>query len=328
MFDHLPTQDKFFAWVSERLNKENDLSDLTWALCRTSRKFLHLFLNFFGFEINIALPLQIVREASEEGDRPDFMIFQGGRRFIIEVKIDDQNDHMKQYAKRYPDARRGFIARHKVGAKFKFVTKTWDNYYYVRDKLDKEEFSKEESVIIRGYLAYIKEVCKVMELESMRFEGLYSLACFNEIIGQIIGQVKIPGYEIRFDNKKTSYFEDCSGVYFRLRKVRDGMAVFPWFGIWYGEKNRHQIEIEIDSYSSSTLFRRFREDLPAEGGKFHKATAIIKGIGYESLVFYMSDDCQCLLFSESLESQRKILTDFYTEVVGAIGNKMGRRSLR
>jgi hypothetical protein len=326
MFDHLPTHDKFFAWVSERLTKENDLSDLTWALCKTSRKFLDLFLNFFEFEINIALPIQIVREASEEGDRPDFMIFQGGRRFFIEVKIDDQNDHMKQYAKRFPDAMRGLIARHKVGANFKFVTKTWDNFYHcVRGRLAKGEFPKEESATISGYLAYLKEVCQVMELETMRFEGLYSLACFNEIIRQIIVQIKIPGYTIRFDNKKTSYFENCSGVYFSLKKARDARAAFPWFGIWYGEKDRHQIMIEIDDYSSNTLFRRFQEDLPAEDGKFHKAPKINKEVGYEALVFKMRENCQRRLFSESLEGQRKILTDFYSEVVGVMGHKMGRR---
>jgi hypothetical protein len=39
-------EEKFFRKLSERLNKENNLSDITWALCESSEQFKNLFLEY------------------------------------------------------------------------------------------------------------------------------------------------------------------------------------------------------------------------------------------------------------------------------------------
>jgi len=330
MFDHLPIHEKFFALISNRLYKENNLSDLTWALCKTSRTFLNLFLKYFKFPFDETAPLQIVREVSEGWDRPDLTVSQGKHQFVIEVKIDDQNYHMEQYAKKFLDARLGLIARHHVKARCGFETRTWSDFYdYVRKKTAEGIFRENESLLVNGYLAYLKEVCGVMELDAMRFEGLFSLACFNKIIQEIIDRTEIIGYTIYRDNKKPSKFDYYSGFYFSLKNKQGKESIFPWFGISYGEKDMYRITIEVDDYhTADNIFRELKGNLLKERGIHFEIPYSHEEDEYESLVFEMRDDVKKEFSSEeSLDNQRKILTDFYREVVGEIGRRIDDLSL-
>jgi hypothetical protein len=325
MFNHLPIHEKFFSLISNRLYKENNLSDLTWALCKTSRTFLNLFLKFFGFTVDETAKMQVIREFPEGLDRPDLTITQDRNKFVIEVKIDDQNYHMEQYAKTFKDAKLGLIARHDVKARCGFETRTWAGFYdYVRKQYSEEIFREEESLLVSGYLAYLKEVCGIMDLDAMRFEGLFSLACFNKIIREIIDRTEIRGFTIYCDNKKPSISYDYSGIYFLCKNKKGGETAFPWFGISY-ENNINSIIIEVDDYhTNEKIFSELKKNLSKEGGCNFEIPYLHEEDEYESVVYKMKDDVEKKFFSECIDNQRRILTDFYIEVVGVIGRGIGK----
>lgn len=90
--------EKFFMALSERARRENDLSDLTYAMCEADMVFKQFFLDFFFGEERIdASRAKIEREHSETWGRPDFHIQAGGKKYIVEVKIFDGNHHFEQY---------------------------------------------------------------------------------------------------------------------------------------------------------------------------------------------------------------------------------------
>ena len=101
------------------MNKENDLSDITWALCNASHKFKEVFLKFFFPEIQISPDVVIEREISKDDSRPDFVIHNGSELYIIENKINDQAHHFGQYEKAFKvtPERFGYIANSLLSTK-------------------------------------------------------------------------------------------------------------------------------------------------------------------------------------------------------------------
>ena len=90
---------KFFTALSERAYKENDLSDVTYAMCESDICFKRFFLNFFFNKDNLdASSTSIEREHSTDWGRPDFWIRgKDGTLYIVEVKIWDGSHHFEQY---------------------------------------------------------------------------------------------------------------------------------------------------------------------------------------------------------------------------------------
>ena len=64
----------FFQFLSSKYHKENDLSDITWAMCQSCESFRFAFLGFFFPEMQIKPSLSIEREKAEDDSRPDFYI--------------------------------------------------------------------------------------------------------------------------------------------------------------------------------------------------------------------------------------------------------------
>ena len=80
--------------------KENDLSDMTYALCVGNSEFFQFFLDFFFRDSHLnAKEVDISREwdASDNG-RPDFCIQDkvAKRYFFVEAKLWDRNLHFKK----------------------------------------------------------------------------------------------------------------------------------------------------------------------------------------------------------------------------------------
>lgn len=90
---------KFFTALSERAYKENDLSDVTYAMCESDICFKQFFLNFFFAKYNLdASSTSIEREHSTDWGRPDFFIrTKKGVLYIVEVKIWDGHHHFERY---------------------------------------------------------------------------------------------------------------------------------------------------------------------------------------------------------------------------------------
>ena len=66
---------KFFEYLAERKYHENDLSDITYALCYANDNFRKCFLNFCFKDENDSVDIDtrdLTREYSIEDSRPDF----------------------------------------------------------------------------------------------------------------------------------------------------------------------------------------------------------------------------------------------------------------
>ena len=90
----------FFDSLAERLKNENDLSDVTYALCQSNEVFKQFFLDFFFGNGKIDIhrdKVEIVREQTFEGSRPDFTVNVAQDIYLIENKIWDHNHHFAQY---------------------------------------------------------------------------------------------------------------------------------------------------------------------------------------------------------------------------------------
>ena len=92
----------FFESMAERLTNENDLSDITYALCKTDNDFRKFFLEYC-FEEAVDTD-NLIREYADEGSRPDFyFIGRDNNEYLIEVKIYDRNQHFDQYNNQFPN---------------------------------------------------------------------------------------------------------------------------------------------------------------------------------------------------------------------------------
>ncbi len=167
--------EKFISNLSFRLNKENDLSDITWAMCETSDLFLTEFLAFFFPSVDFD-EVTLQREVANDDSRPDFYFEYNDKIYLIECKIWDRNHHFAQYTKRFgiPNEQLGYITNYPM-MKEGFAVHTWTELYsYLKKRIPTEE--KE---LWNGYLEYLEQVCYIfIPTKPMNTDGMYSLYAF------------------------------------------------------------------------------------------------------------------------------------------------------
>ena len=173
----LTNVEKFFRELSRRMYKENDLSDMVYALCRSNPGFMQFFLDFvFGAGRLVASEFRIEREVSFDGDRPDFVLTKkdNGERYFIEVKIGDRNHHFSQYRKKLEELNGrsgphlGYITNYEINEKelsqanqqafneCKEYYHTWSNF---KDALSTISLIGILDEDVKGLLAYCEMVC-------------------------------------------------------------------------------------------------------------------------------------------------------------------------
>ena len=63
----------FLENLSYRMFKENDVSDITWALCNTSPRFRDYFLHYFFPEMQVEKNVILDREISKDDSGVDLL---------------------------------------------------------------------------------------------------------------------------------------------------------------------------------------------------------------------------------------------------------------
>ena len=149
----------FFAHIAIRMGKENDLSDVTWAMLQTSDTFFNAFLDFFFPQVAFSGVINMEREKSEDDSRPDFHFIYNGDTYVIENKIYDQNHHFEQYTSTFgvSPERLGYITNYPMEHK-PYIVHTWKEFYCY---LGQQKVPDAEQNLWRGYLSYIKNVCSI-----------------------------------------------------------------------------------------------------------------------------------------------------------------------
>lgn len=172
----------FIVNLSSRFRSENNLSDITWTMCRTSDLFQESFVHFFfpGLDTN---EIFLQREYPDDDSRPDFFFHADGKDYLIECKIYDHNHHFEQYTKRFKIApeQLGYITNYQM-RKSGYTVRTWTELYFFLLK----RIPEDESLLWEGYLDYLKDVCSIfITNRPMNLEGMFSLYTFYQCLDNV-----------------------------------------------------------------------------------------------------------------------------------------------
>jgi hypothetical protein len=248
--------EKFFRELSRRMYKENDLSDMVYALCRSNSDFMQFFLNFiFGVEKLNASDFRIEREVSFENDRPDFVLTKkdSGERYFIEVKIGDRSQHFAQYNYRLKTLNEnvvaastdftkylGYITDYEVqegelspgdktafnGCKGNGTYHTWSEF---KDALYRSKLVGDLNEDIRGLLAYCEMVCPSQQEDEQIEKYTYDPGNFREIKDcysaledylSKVDKIKVLRHDIKIKKDRVANTPaESIGIYFEAQDV-------------------------------------------------------------------------------------------------------------
>lgn len=251
---------KFFNNISYKFRKENDLSDITWAMCQSCDSFRNAFLRFFFKDFDTSNDVTIEREKSEDDSRPDFVIYSNGNTYIIENKIYDTNHHFGQYDNAFnvEPQRFGYITNYRISDK-EIISKgysirTWEQLYDTfMSSLPEDE---EEKIIWSGYLSYLKNVCNIIKIDTpMRFEGMYSLYSLIKILEKLSTRIE-EDFEIKIYHSNsicgtTASRLGITGVNFEVKykNIKLEKQIWGWIGVYY-DRPKPIIDIEFRNHSA------------------------------------------------------------------------------
>ena len=300
--DELTVISTFFQTLAERANKENDLSDVTYAVCQSDGAFRGFFLKFFfGKKIKPEDVIAFEREHSEDMGRPDFWIeTKNGEVFIVEVKIGDWNQHFDQYnkllkkklrEKRFPEKDQawdhlGYIANYKVTTteKGKSVNPNCSVHTWHEFKLAIEESACCKNRLVAAYVKYLESICHFQEVKIP--DGWLicgeDFKCFRKLVGDIddaIGKAKGEWKDARgkvrrkweckvYSRKSGFSSQRYFGVFFELMNFdRKGNSIKGWLGAYY-TKEGVKICVEFDDCREwgKLVCDKFRQDEKMEDG--------------------------------------------------------------
>lgn len=313
----------FFHHLANRKWHENDLTDVTWALCLSSEFFRDKFLSFFFDKIDSGKVLSIQREVPDIKDkdsRVDLFIQMKGDEmpYLIEVKIGDENHHFDQYCKAYdiPANRLGYIANYTVNQEG-FEVKTWTKLYNKLIDLLPEINDREESLLIQGYLEYVKSVCGIYDLKPMNIKDFQSVFSLNVILERIV-QNETPNYRTQYYSDKYSkeshwtYFEaeypSCSAIQGK---------VWPFIGIVYNNPKETLISAGYERRNGwgKAVFDLIQShsgrigEIPTKYCKINETPS-------DAYYFYLSDDAlNAFCETDDIGKQEDILRKFLDEVL-------------
>jgi len=309
-----------FRDLGKRLTKENHLSDITWALANNIEEFRKLFMDLFKFEATGQDPVGLEREKMlENGSRPDFLLDLGDRYLLIENKIYDRNYHFDQYSGPLDGKKKGtfgIIINHKMDEVWRqkatshnFMVLTWKD---VIDQIKRTHFSSEARPYMNAYVNYIVEVCSIMEIKEIRFEKLNSLTYFVNLIKKIISEFEGDGVEIDLYPAQRAFGSSWSGQYFIIKRKGSQKAIYPFWGIYYGE-------------DPPCIFFAFEKDwckdiyLKYKDKKMKKEIFYIETYAAEPQIEFILNDEKFDKFEKGgLDLQEEILKDFFQKVIAEV----------
>lgn len=304
----------FFESMAERLTNENDLSDITYALCKTDEDFRKFFLEYC-FESPVDTD-NLIREYADEGSRPDFyFIGRDNNEYLIEVKIYDRNQHFDQYNKQFPNANYAYISNYILNdgdlcdadrkALPSWKLKTWKDFY---KKLSESEIHDKE--LVAGYLSYLKEIIHVKEFKEM---DISNIRCLPEFIENLITVANDKGF---FTYSGAKAINECYYGKFFQKEI-----FYFWYGLYLPEASLYiglkNHESWITSEVKDALNKNLKEISESE---FSEKPFYNSDGNYGDYWFKLKNDKYNILEDESQkDKQFEILQGFLTSVMKSIG---------
>jgi hypothetical protein len=307
----------FFEKLSHRFRKENDLSDITWALGEACAPFQKLFIKFFFSDIDESSRVTLFkREHSDDDCRPDFYLKIDGKEFIIECKINDRNDHFAPYRTQFPNARFGYITNYKLTQNDpEIIVKQWNDFKIYLEESLIYETDNEIIALINAYNRYLTNVCGLFKLKKMNLSNLSSLHDFNNMIKKIVST--IDDHETSLYNQGRNYDSNRSGQYFELKKGKH--QIWPWLGVYYN-MDKVCIYIEFNKKWCENIYDKIDPDRFSIVGEFFNPP--YKDDDYGPAVCFELKETLFLRFNDPLttvEEQEALVRKFVKEVIALIG---------
>lgn len=312
--------DSFFQYLAVRYYHENDLSNMTWALCLASRTFMRFWMQFFFEDFDIDTIREFHRELPDENgknSRADFVIFVKGSQtpYVIEVKIGDRGQHFEQYIDAYGIDKNhlGYIVNYQWNEEG-FVVKQWKEFY---DYLLAQDVPEEEQDLINGYCNYLKQVCHMVKAEHRidleKMTSLYDLMLlFAELVDNETDAYHSEGYDTVWKatpNSRRAYME----VHYK-EGPESWKRVWPFIGLWYDNQNpRLAIQFERDAGWGKPVYEYLRDHIgQCKPGHYCTGPEISRNWVYFSL---SPEAKEAFEKAETIEQQRTILKAFVEEVL-------------
>ena len=247
----------FFKAIAERYHNENDLSDITYALCQSDKAFLQFFLDFFFGEGKINVhqdKIEIEREYAVAEGRPDFAILVNGKcTHLIEVKKGDAYHHFSQYqgilekeGNKELTGHLGYITNYPII----LATLRQDDQDAYKEACDngrtvktwKELSCKLESYLafndpmLKEYLNYLQIVCQIDNFSLPDSTPIKSsdFAEISRFIGGLEGKINEMGNEgVFYYNNAKKFGSGHMGHFFELRGYDGEQSAWGWVGVNY-----------------------------------------------------------------------------------------------
>ena len=237
----------FFKVLADRLYKENNLSDVTYALLAANSGFRKFFLDFFFPGAGLSPDTVVIeREHAVPGGRPDFWIRAGnGTVYIVEFKIWDGNHHFNEYVqilekdenggKDKASQRLGYIANYSLeDHKNAFGACSLHTWKEFEDALAGENV---HDLQIHGYLEYLKRVCpnEDFKLENWKFDlaDFAHVKAFYAWLEAAIEAVD-KGADCKLYTRSSRDFKnkEWMGRFFEFT-YKNQQRVWAWIGVYY-----------------------------------------------------------------------------------------------
>jgi len=213
-------------------------------MCKTSKSFQTSFLKFFFPKATFDDITKFEREHADGDSRPDFYIKNGNDEYLIEVKINDRNQHFGQYDGTFKigKERLGYITNYQMKQEG-YEVHTWEEFYDFLFKALPD--IEEEKKLWQAYLDYLKNVCRIIKMtKKMNLDGMYSLFEFYDALSKKILNVDTDQYHIEpYESEKDTHNggnlegtpkNGIMGKYFYLNYVNSPIKEsWGWIGVYF-----------------------------------------------------------------------------------------------
>jgi|GEM_PF-2568806 len=334
---------QFFASLSKRMYKENDLSDITYSLLQSSEKFMEVFVSFItNNKSRQKNSFEISREYSLDAqNRPDFFFIGKDEVILLENKVWDTNYHFNDYEKALSSHLgsymqyiqkapvKALISAHRLGHE-NIITAASNGfeviYWFDFIKLLKQEiangnFSADETSLVGGYVKYLEEVVKTVEIGEIKLtsESLKSIVNLLKLMKGIVIRSSeehdgSTGFSYKTDSRnKQASGDTLSGLGYIITKNGSNESAFASFYLQYDYKGKPAILIELPYDWNSGLNSRIAFEV-GQTFDFERQDRSHK----EGCAFILKDSLFEVFYEADQEKQTRALLSFYNEVNAVI----------
>ncbi len=311
----------FFRHLASRLKTENNLSDVTWAVCNSSSQFKSFFIKFFFPAIEVDTTIELKREQSDDTGRPDFGFKFKDKQYFIEFKKYDQNHH-SNYADLHGYEFVALISIYFLPSNlYKYKLTRWKNFIdQLEDHIQKVEWNNEEMELVSGYIEFVRQSCGLIKYKKMKLDNLQSLFQFNHLIQELINS--------SFDNFKViptrsgSFFYNRSGYSFEFTKSESKKWLAGWYGIYY---TNDWVAICVGIWPNYEQNENYLKLTDEQFVSLSENNTLIGDAYRDSednwLWAELNEDLKTKLLSGETEfaEQEKVLTDFFHACIKRLG---------